>query len=119
MGFGAPTVTGGMTSEQRESLLEKENEFARIRDEEQREFLNMQEQQRMAREDSQRSLVKQEEAARLEELERKETEGAEVSETLAEPQDVDTTMADMFASLAYGTEFIGEGEEDDDYMRPE
>jgi membrane protein involved in colicin uptake len=117
--MGAPKISGGMSLADRESILEKENEYARIRDEEQREFLNIQEQQRMAREESQRSFTKQEEAARLEELERQETEGAEVSETLAEPQDVDTTMADMFASLAYGTEFIGQGEEDDDYMRPE
>jgi len=110
--FSGPSVPAGMSGAERERLLEKEAELARIRDEEQREFLSMQEEQRLAREEAQRTLTQQEEAARLAELERLETEGADVAETLEEPEDKDTTVADMFASLAFGTEFVGDTEED-------
>ncbi len=91
--------------------MERENELAAERDQEQRDFLALQEEQRLAREESQRLLVQQEEEARLAELERLETEGAEVAESLEEPVDVDTSVADMFASLAFGTEFIGDDED--------
>ncbi len=108
--FGGPSMPAGMTAEDRAMLLEKEQEMARVQDEEQREFLALQEEQRLAREESQRLLAQQEEEARLAELERLETEGAEVAESLEEPVDVDTTVADMFAALAFGTEFVGEDE---------
>jgi len=118
-----PSMSGGMSAADREALLVKENELASLRDQEQRDFLALQEEQRMAREDSQRMLAEQEESARLAELERLETEGADVAETMEEPIDKDTSVADMFASLAFGTEFIGD-EEDvsvvaDEQERPE
>ena len=109
--FGGPSIPEGMSAADRERLLGRENELAAERDQEQRDFLALQEEQRLAREESQRLLVQQEEEARLAELERLETEGAEVAESLEEPIDVDTSVADMFASLAFGTEFIGDDED--------
>ena len=119
--FSGPSVQQGLSAADRERLLEKESELARIRDEEQREFLAIQERQRVAREESQRTLAQQEEAARLAEIERLETEGADVSETLEDPEDIDTTVADMFASLAFGTEFVSDVEEEEslEEERPE
>jgi len=118
---GGPGYPVGMSGEEREALLEKEAELASIRDEEQRNFLALQEEQRLAREEAQRTLSQQEEESRLAELERLETEGGEVSESLEDPLDVDTTVADMFASLAFGTEFVKDGEEEEatTEMRPE
>ena len=119
--FSGPSVQQGLSASDRERLLEKESELARIRDEEQREFLAIQERQRVAREESQRTLAQQEEASRLAEIERLETEGADVSETLEDPEDIDTTVADMFASLAFGTEFVSDVEEEEslEEERPE
>ena len=119
--FGGPNIPAGMSAAVRERLLEKESELARIRDEEQREFLDIQERQRVAREESQRTLAQQEEASRLAEIERLETEGADVAETLEDPEDIDTTVADMFASLAFGTEFVSDVEEEEslEEERPE
>ena len=118
-----PSIPAGMSKADREALLVKENELASLRDQEQRDFLALQEEQRMAREDSQRMLAEQEESARLAELERLETEGADVAETMEEPIDKDTSVADMFASLAFGTEFIGDEEDisivSDEQERPE
>ena len=119
--FSGPSIPPGLSAADRERLLEKESELARIRDEEQREFLDIQERQRVAREESQRTLAQQEEAARLAEIERLETEGADVAETLEDPEDIDTTVADMFASLAFGTEFVSDVEEEEslEEERPE
>ena len=107
---GGPKIPAGMSAADREGLLEKEGELASIRDQEQRDFLSLQEEQRLSREDSQRLLAQQEEASRLAELERLETEGADVAETMEEPIDKDTGVADMFASLAFGTEFVSDDE---------
>ena len=107
---GGPTIPAGMSAADREGLLEKEGELASIRDQEQRDFLSLQEEQRLSREDSQRLLAQQEEASRISDLERLETEGADVAETMEEPIDKDTGVADMFASLAFGTEFVSDDE---------
>ena len=112
--FSGPSIPAGMTAAEREGLLQKESELAAIRDQEQRDFLALQEEQRLAREDSQRVMAQQEEAARLAELERLETEGADVAETMEEPVDKDTSVADMFASLAFGTEFVSDSEEEEE-----
>ena len=106
---GAPTPDR-QSAEEQMAILEKESELASARDEEQRQFVMLQEEQRMAREEAQRLLTQQEEASRLSEIERLETAGAGVAETLVDPIDTDTSMADMFAALAFGTEFVGEGE---------
>jgi len=108
---GGPKLSAGLSVDEREQLLEKENELARLRDEEQRDFMLQQEEMRVAREESQRLLTQQEEASRTAELERLETAGAEVAEDISEPADTDTSVADMFAALAFGTEFIGDEEE--------
>jgi hypothetical protein len=121
--FGGPNIPAGMSAADRESLLAKESELASIRDQEQRDFLSLQEEQRMAREDNQRVMAEQEESARLAELERLETEGADVAETMEEPIDKDTGVADMFASLAFGTEFVSDDVDEsiaaDEQARPE
>ncbi len=111
-GPSIPAVPAGMTGAERESLLAKESELASIRDQEQRDFLSLQEEQRLAREDHQRVMAQQEEESRLAELERLELEGADVAEEMEEPVDKDTGVADMFASLAFGTEFVGDSEEE-------
>lgn len=121
--FGGPSIPEGMSAADRERLLERENELAAEREQEQRDFLALQEEQRLAREESQRLLTQQEEEARLAELERLETEGAEVSESIEDPVDIDTSVADMFASLAFGTEFVKDkkegGTETSTGVRPE
>jgi hypothetical protein len=119
---GGPSIPAGMSGAERESLLAKEAELASIRDQEQRDFLSLQEEQRLAREDNQRVMAQQEEESRLAELERLELEGADVAEEMEEPIDTDTGVADMFASLAFGTEFVGDSEEEavtDEQVRPE
>ena len=119
---GGPSgeMPAGLSAAEQESLLQKESELAAERDLAQREFLAEQEAQRSAREDAQRMLQQQEEEARLSELERLEKMGADVSESIEEPKDVDTSVADMFASLAFGTDFITESEEETtEELRPE
>jgi hypothetical protein len=113
--FGSNAGVGGLTPEEQESLMEKEAQLARERDEEQRAFLQEQEKQRAAREEAQRLLTQQEEEARIAELEAQERAGAEAAESMVDEADIDTGVADMFASLAYGTDVVS-GTED---QRPE
>ncbi len=111
----------GLSAADRERLLEKEDSLAKQRDEEQRAFLDEQESMRMAREQSQRMMTEQEEKARQTELERQEQSAQEVSESTSEMvEDVDGGVASMFSSLAYGTDFMSEeNQENPEEQRPE
>lgn len=108
--MGAPNIQGGMTAEEREDLLVKEEEMAMAREERQRALVEEQEESRLAREKAQRGLDQRAEEERVEELERLESEGAEVSEYLAETPDYEGTLSDLYAALAAGTGFTGEGD---------
>ena len=109
--MGSTKIDGGMTMAERQKLLEQENELARERESYQRAQLEEQEKQREAREDAQRKLMQVEERFRTQELAEMEREAAGVAEEGVGEEDVDTTVSDMFAALAYGTEFIGDEEE--------
>lgn len=102
-------IPEGLSEAERSRLLEKEDELAKVRDQEQRDFLDEQERMRMAREKSQRMLTEQEEKARQSEIERQEQQAQEVSEGAEElVEDVDTDVSNMFSALAYGTDFMSE-----------
>ena len=52
-------------------------------------------------------------------LEEMERQGADVASGLVDEQDVDTSVSDMFAALAFGTQGPIEGEEATEEERPE
>jgi chromatin segregation and condensation protein Rec8/ScpA/Scc1 (kleisin family) len=112
--MGSPKISGGMTLEQRQQLLESEERMSREREKFQREQMLEQESQRRARERAERGMLQQEEQARTAELERLEQEAAGVAEEAVEEDDVDTSVADMFAALAFGTDFIGDVESEEE-----
>ena len=116
-------IPEGLSLEERERLLEKEEALARDRDAEQRAFLDEQEKMRLAREKSQRMMTEQEEKARQAELERQEQQAQEVAEGTVEGiEDVDTGVASMFSSLAFGTDFLDAGTEsaeEEEEQRPQ
>ena len=111
--FGGPGVAGGMTFEEREKLLETEQEFARAQQAEQRALLAAEEVQREARERAQRLQAEMEEGSRISEIERLEEEAAEESFAQAEDVDEDNTLSDMFSALFIGaTDKYDEGGSD-------
>ena len=114
-------IPAGLSAQDRERLLIKEQALAQMRDEEQRAFLDEQEKMRLSREQSQRMMTEQEEKARQTELERQEQSAQQVSEDTVEMvDDVDTGVSSMFSSLAYGTDFLSEPDtENPEEQRPE
>ena len=116
--MGSPTIQGGMTMAERQQLLEQENQMAQEREAYQRAQLEEQEKRREAREDAQRRLNEVEERFRTQELAEMEKEAAGIAEEGVGEEDIDTSVADMFAALAYGTEFIGDEEETEEEGEP-
>ena len=92
-----------LSAEEQENLLDKENELRQLRDQEQRDFLTQQESERVAQEKGQRLLAEQQEKARVAELERLEIEAGDLSSSIQEAPDADSSVANMFAALTYGT----------------
>jgi len=107
--MAAPTIPEGLSADEQAGLLRTENELAKQRDAEQREFMLAQEDEREAREKAQRLLVEQQEKMRVAELERLETEAMEVSQEMVDAADPDTEVADMYAALSQGTAPPAEG----------
>ena len=116
MGNRAPM---GMSYDERMALLREEEMMAQEREERERGILEEQERQRLAREEAQRAYEQLEETERLAELERMETEGAEVSQEIEEEVDVDSSVAGLFSALAKGTGFTESPTETSEYKRPE
>tara|TARA_Y100001963_G_C6443759_1_gene292605 strand:- start:68 stop:418 length:351 start_codon:yes stop_codon:yes gene_type:complete len=116
MSFG--TDVPMRSTEDEEKLLRMRAEADAARDEAARAFQIEQENARVAREDSQRLLAQQEEKQRMAVLEEQEREGADVAMDMMDDTDTDTGVANMFASLAFGTAEEGEGVTDED-ARPE
>lgn len=108
--MGAAPVQAGPTAEERGALLQQEEEIAIAREERQRALMEEQEEARLAIETAQRNLDQRAEEERIEELERLESEGADVAEYLAETPDYEGTLSDLYAALAAGTGFTGEGD---------
>lgn len=111
--MGGPTIQGGMTLEERQTLLQEEEQMAMEREERQRAIMEEQEASRLAREEAQRDLDERAEEERVAEIERLESEGAEVSEYLADNPDFDDTISNLFSALATGTGFIGDDGDDE------
>jgi hypothetical protein len=90
--------------EQKEVLYE-ENMLAMMRDREEREFLVIQESQRVSRDKAQRLLTDYEERSRVKEITRLEEQGALASEgTVAEIDVDDRSLADLYAALSAGVD---------------
>ena len=110
----------GLNEDAQRRLMQEEADMDKARRLEERAYQEEQEKARLAREDAQRLLQQQEEEQRLRELEEQEQAGIDVaSDLLTDEGDVDTGVADMFASLAFGTEFTSSEEEAPEEMRPE
>jgi hypothetical protein len=114
----APGDVETMSAGEREELMRVEDELARTRAEEEREFQARQEEQRLAREQAERLKNKQEEASRVARLEEMELAGAEEAAGQATVMDVDNTLSDMYAALGVGTGFVPPAK-DAETARPE
>jgi hypothetical protein len=106
--FGG-SAPAGLSEDAQRRLMQEEAELDRVRRLEERAYQEQQEEARLAREDAQRMLDQQEEEQRVRELEEQERMGTEVAQDMLDDEvDQDTGVADMFASLAFGTNAMGD-----------
>jgi len=112
-----PQQQPGMTFEQHRLLLEREAELARMRDEQQADFLAEQEALRLQQEEVDRERIAREEAELARQIAEQEQEAAEgvVADDLEQVQsDTDEAVANMYEALLGGV-----GEEEDSEPTPE
>jgi len=115
--FGGGDISTGLSMEDREALLNKENLFAEERDIKAREFQMEMERQRKAQETEMEKLSKVQEAERVRNIEELERAAADYapSETEAAMVDRDRRITGMWGALASSQEQQNEAEEN----RPE
>ena len=94
-------IQGGMSKDERQALLDYENELAKSREKEAREALMKQERMRVAQERSQRSMLQQAEKERVETLEQMEVAASGAVQDPAEEimKDRDRRATQMWAAL--------------------
>ena len=102
--FGGAEFSGGLSMEDRQSLLEQENLLAEERDAKARQFQLDMERERKAQEGQMAELTKRQEADRVAALEQQEQAAAEFAtpETDIAQQDKERRRTAMWGALAAG-----------------
>tara|TARA_R100000664_G_scaffold34110_1_gene54080 strand:+ start:4401 stop:4775 length:375 start_codon:yes stop_codon:yes gene_type:complete len=102
--FGGAEFSGGLSMEDRQSLLEQENLLAEERDAKARQFQLDMERERKAQEGQMAELTKRQEADRVAALEQQEQAAAEYAtpETDLAQQDKERRRTAMWGALAAG-----------------
>tara|TARA_R100000458_G_scaffold45767_1_gene44084 strand:- start:488 stop:859 length:372 start_codon:yes stop_codon:yes gene_type:complete len=102
--FSGPDIQGGLSIEDRQSLLEQENLLAEERDAKAREFQLQMERERKAQESEMAELAKRQEAERISEVEAQERAAAGFAdpEVDAARADRERRITNMWGSLAAG-----------------
>ena len=96
------SIPAGPSAEEQAMLLEKEAQLAEERGKRARDFQRESDALREARERGQRLLIDLQEKERVTRLEQQERKAAGVSDSLESLGDIDTQIADMYASLSFG-----------------